>query len=52
MHHDNYTGMTSDGVFTGDPHALFISGIPSIGDAKPFLLKTVDDDTINTVRQR
>ena len=52
MHHDNYTGITADGVFTGEHHPLFVAGIPRVEDAEPFKLNTIDDDTIAKVEQR
>ena len=44
--------MTSEGVFTGMPHPLFVSGIPAVDDAPEFTLKKVDDATICKVQQR
>jgi len=52
MHSEAYTGMTSEGVFTGMPHPLFVSGIPAVDDAPEFTLKKVDDATICKVQQR
>ncbi|CAM9391774.1 unnamed protein product, partial [Hapterophycus canaliculatus] len=52
MHHEAYTGMTRDGVFTGQPHELFIGSVPRVEDAPPFELKPVDETTLVKIQQR
>ncbi|CAN0222306.1 unnamed protein product, partial [Scytosiphon promiscuus] len=52
MHKEAYTGMTRDGVFTGEPHELFIGSIPRVEDAPPFELKAVDETTLEKIQQR
>ena len=52
MHHEAYTGLTGAGVFAGDPHELFVGGVPDAEDAPPFELKAVDEDTLLKIQQR
>ncbi|CAN0292175.1 unnamed protein product [Ascophyllum nodosum] len=33
MHHEAFTGMTRDGVFTGQPHEPFLGSVPRVEDA-------------------
>ena len=52
MHSESFTGMSADGVFTGEPRSLFMSGIPRIEEAGPFELEPVDEPTILEIQQR
>lgn len=52
MHHEAYTGLTGDGVFAGEPHDLFVGGVPNVEDAPPFELKAVDEATLVKIQQR
>ncbi|CAB1114170.1 unnamed protein product [Ectocarpus sp. CCAP 1310/34] len=52
MHHEAYTGLTGDGVFAGEPHELFVGGVPDPADAPLFQLKDIDKATLDKIQQR
>lgn len=52
MHQADFKGMATDGSIEGDPHLLFVGGIPRVEDADPFTLKAIDEETIRRVTNR
>ena len=52
MHHEAFTGMTRDGVFTGQPPELFLGSVPRVEDAPPFVFKAVDEAILSKIQQR
>ena len=49
MHHETFTGMAQDGVFTGQPHQLFVGSVPRVEDTPPFKLKAEDETTLEKI---
>ena len=52
MHHEEFTGMTRDEVFTGQPHERFLGSVPRVEDAPPFVFKAVDETILSKIQQR
>ena len=52
MHHEAFTGMTRDGVFSGQPHELFLGSVPWVEGAPPFVFKAVDEAILSKIQQR
>ena len=52
MHSPVFTGMGRDGSFGGEPHPVFVCGVPSIENAPPFELRTVEGHVIAKIQQR
>ena len=44
--------MIRDGVFTGQPHELFLGSVPRVEDAPAFVFKAVDEAVLSKIQQR